>query len=339
MKIPSKDVLQADSLDRVMQSIGAIAAGAKTDDDIAEAIGGLSDRQGRYYRRATEILGFSERVQNNASSLSKLGKLFQRANAEDKEALLLSAILDNPVFVRLVSFLESHGPVGASRNEIEEFLASVAELGEASMPGRRTSTYLSWLRHLGLLSSNENSFVLNGLPASVPLVTVSSDEEPILPVRYDLTEYQEQARRVKKSEEAIQYFVNQASRERANSAHEVLVKLMAEKIRRCGSIPRRNRFIDLSAQIADVNYIFEMKSTTENNLHHQARRGISQLYEYRYNQNVPDAKLVLVLENPLSNKMAWMADYILKDRNLLLVWDGNNRFYCPESISDQLAFI
>ncbi len=339
MKIQSKDVLQADSLDRVMMSIGAIAAGAKTDDDIAEAIGQLSDRQGRYYRRATEILGFAERARNNESSLTKLGKLFQRANAGDKDALLLSAILNNPVFIRLLSFLESHGTSGASRIEIEKFLASVAELGEASMAGRRTSTYLSWLRHLGLVSVNASSFILNGLPASVPFVTIGSDEEPILPVSYDLTEYQEQARHVKKSGEAIQYFVDQASRERANSAHEGLVRLMAEKIRLCGVIPRRNRFIDLSAQIEGVNYIFEMKSTTEKNLHHQARRGISQLYEYRYNQNVPDAKLVLVLETPLSNKMAWMADYILKDRNLLLVWDGNNRFYCPDSISEQLTFI
>jgi hypothetical protein len=339
VKIQSKDVLQADSLDRVMMSIGAIAAGAKTDDDIAEAIGGLSDRQGRYYRRATEILGFSERTQNNASTLTKLGKLFQRANATDKNAIILSAILNNPVFVRLVSFIESRGSVGASRTEIETFLASVAELGQTSMAGRRTSTYLSWLRHLGLVNETANSFILNSLPSSVPLVTVESDEEPLLPAKYDLLEYQDQSRRVKKSEEAIQFFANQALLERANSVHSELVNLMAQKIRKHGSIPRTNRYVDLSARIDDRDYLFEMKSTTEKNLHHQARRGLSQLYEYRYIQNVPDAKLVLVLETPLTDKMSWMNDYILKDRNVLLVWDGNNRFYCPESISDQLAFI
>jgi len=114
---------------------------------------------------------------------------------------------------------------------------------------------------------------------------------------------------------------------------------MAQKIRKHGSIPRTNRYVDLSARIEDQDYLFEMKSTTETNLHHQARRGLSQLYEYRYIQNVPDAKLVLVLETALPSKMAWMADYITKDRNVLLVWDGNNRFYCPDSISDQLKFI
>jgi hypothetical protein len=322
-----------------MLSIGAIAAGAKTDDDIAEAIGQLSDRQGRYYRRATEILGFSERAQNNASSLTKLGKLFQRASAEDKKSLIMGAILNNPVFVRLVSFLEAHGAAGASRMEVEKFLASVAELGATSMAGRRTSTYLSWLRYLGLVNDTANSYVLNSLPSSVPFVTVGSDEEPLLPARYDLLEYQDQSRRVKKSEEAIQYFVDQASRERANSVHTELVNLMAQKIRKHGSIPRTNRYVDLSARIGDQDYLFEMKSTTVTNMHHQARRGLSQLYEYRYIQNVPDAKLVLVLETPLAGKMAWMADYITKDRNVLLVWDGNNRFYCPEGISDQLTFI
>ncbi|MDP4199577.1 MAG: hypothetical protein Q8922_15560 [Bacteroidota bacterium] len=114
---------------------------------------------------------------------------------------------------------------------------------------------------------------------------------------------------------------------------------MAEKIRKHGAVPRMNRYVDLSAKIGDQNYLFEMKSTTETKVHHQARRGLSQLYEYRYIQNVPDAKLVLVLESPLPGKMAWMSDYLLKDRNVLLVWDGNNRFYCPESISDQLTFI
>ena len=41
--------------------------------------------------------------------------------------------------------------------------------------------------------------------------------------------------------------------------------------------------------------------------------------EYRYIQNVPAAKLVLVLENPLLRKLSWMGDYLTKDRVILLV--------------------
>ena len=51
MKIPSKDVIQADTPERVMGTIDAIARGAHDDKAIAAAIGGLDARQGRYYRR------------------------------------------------------------------------------------------------------------------------------------------------------------------------------------------------------------------------------------------------------------------------------------------------
>ena len=53
------------------------------------------------------------------------------------------------------------------------------------------------------------------------------------------------------------------------------------------------------------DYLFEMKSTTEDNPHAQIRRGLTQLYEYRYVQNVKEAKLVLVIENPLPRENGW----------------------------------
>jgi hypothetical protein len=78
----------------------------------------------------------------------------------------------------------------------------------------------------------------------------------------------------------------------------MLTDLVADKIRRAGSIPKNNRYVALSAAIREDLYLFEMKSTTDGNVHSQIRRGISQLYEYRYLQDVPDAKLVIVIENP-----------------------------------------
>jgi hypothetical protein len=48
MKIPSKDVIQADTPERVMATVDAVARGARDDKDIAAAIGGLDARQGRY---------------------------------------------------------------------------------------------------------------------------------------------------------------------------------------------------------------------------------------------------------------------------------------------------
>jgi hypothetical protein len=66
--------------------------------------------------------------------------------------------------------------------------------------------------------------------------------------------------------------------------------LVASKIRDTGAIPKRNRYVDLSALVNDEFYLFEMKSSTDGNAHTQVRRAISQLYEYRYIQQVPDKK-------------------------------------------------
>ena len=83
-----------------------------------------------------------------------------------------------------------------------------------------------------------------------------------------------------------------------------------------------------------------MKSTTETNVHDQVRRGVSQLYEYRYIQQIERAKLVLVVENPLSSDSKWLVDYLINDRGILIAWDGDGRnFDCPKDIRKDLDFI
>jgi hypothetical protein len=339
MKIPSKDVIQADTPERVMATIDAVARGARDDKDIAAAIGGLDARQGRYYRRAAEVLGFMVRDHNRRSTVTPAGKEFANADQSVKWALFTQAVLSNPLFQRLLPFLEGKGAAGVTRDEMELFLNAVADLGAASMVERRVSSYLGWLVKLGLAKTNGKRWVLDHLPAAVPLVRYESDEEPIFPNRYDLKEYQEQAQRVASKQEAIAYYVDWAKRERATTSHEKLVNLMAERLRQRGAIPKANRYVDLSARWEGDDYLFEMKSTTEDNPHSQIRRGLSQLYEYRYIQNVEAAKLVLVIENPLPKQNQWMEDYLLNDRGVLLVWDGNGQFNCSSNIRKQLQFL
>ena len=338
MKITSKDVIQADTTERVMATIDAVARGAKNDTDIAQAIGGLDARQGRYYRRAAEVLGFTVR-QGHLAVVTPAGKEFASADAAMKHALFTRAVLGNPLFQRLLPFLESKGKNGASRAEVETFLNDVAELGEWSMVKRRVSTYLGWLVKLGLAKGDGKRCVLDQLPAAVPLVRYEADDEPIFPNRYELVEYQEQAKRVATKQEAITFFVDRAKQERAVNSHEMLVNLMAEKLRQRGAIPKANRYVDLSARWEGDDFLFEMKSTTETNPHAQIRRGLSQLYEYRYIQNVQSAKLVLVLENPLPKENRWMEDYLINDRGVLLIWDGDGKFHCPASVRKQLQFL
>ncbi len=338
MKIPSEDVIQADTPDRVMATIDAVAHGAHDDKTIAAAIGDLDPRQGRYYRRAAEVLGFMVR-EEGSSVLTTAGKEFASAQPPIKKGLFVRAVLGNPLFQRLFAYLESNGNAGATRADVMKFLTDVADLGAESMVKRRVSSYMGWLEKLALAKTVGNRLVFDKLPLAVPLVRYEADDEPIFPNRYDLKEYQEHAQRVASKKEAIEYYVDRAKRERASNSHETLVDLMAERLRQCGAVPKANRYVDLSARLDEDVYLFEMKSTTEDNPHSQIRRGLSQLYEYRYIQNVKEAKLVLVIENPLPKENRWMEDYLVKDRGVLLVWDGDGKFHCPPSIREQLGFL
>ena len=124
-------------------------------------------------------------------------------------------------------------------------------------------------------------------------------------------------------EGSVVYAVDQARVERSIGAHQALIDLVAEKIRATGSAPRSNRFIDLAATVKGQQFIFEMKSATDSNLREQIRSGLSQLYEYRYLQAADQARLVLVVERPLTSDLRWMVDYLTKDRNVAFLWDGD----------------
>jgi len=78
-----------------------------------------------------------------------------------------------------------------------------------------------------------------------------------------------------------------------------LVNLVAERIQSSGNIPLSNVLIDLAVRVNSTNYIFEIKTLSDDNIRNQLRDGLSQLYEYSYLQNLFNTKLVLVLEREL----------------------------------------
>jgi hypothetical protein len=104
-------------------------------------------------------------------------------------------------------------------------------------------------------------------------------------------------------------------------------------------LPRYNRLIDLAARVNNHPYLFEMKSLTAENAHYQIRHGISQLYEYRYLQALPEATLVLAVESRLPAETAWMLDYLEKDRDIRLLWDSGNDFEASEETREKLSFL
>jgi hypothetical protein len=208
------------------------------------------------------------------------------------------------------------------------------------MMPRRASTLIGWLQSVSLVAVSHERYVLCALPEDLDAIRFVDDAEPLLPTKFSLLEYRDVQTKASANAGTILHIVDEAKMERANASHTMLTNLVAARIRAAGAIPRYNDLVDLAARISDTSFIFEMKSTGDTNVRDQVRRGISQLYEYRYLQNAPDAQLVLVIEQPLSKEFSWMSDYLVKDRGILLAWDGDRKhLHCSESLRDTLHFL
>ena len=107
---------------------------------------------------------------------------------------------------------------------------------------------------------------------------------------------------------------------------------MAERLRQRGAVPKANRYVDLSARLDEEDYLFEMKSTTKDNPHSQIRRGLSQLYEYRYLAKEPNAKLSIVASSKIPPDLSWMETYLPEDRKIAFEWTSDfEKFHTEES--------
>lgn len=338
MRIPSQDIPQADVLSEVVRTVEAVSTGARTFDDIAGAIGKV-DRQGRYYRRAAEILGFIENKYNR-STLTASGRSFI-SHPQRRNELLADAVLKTRLMQRALPFFEVHYKSGVTRRELTDFITEVTQSVGPSMIPRRVSTVIAWLESIGVIEEREGRYFLcAALPPGVNIIEYKTVEEPLLPKKCNLDEYSGVAGSVRKAKGMLRVMIRNAAKERAESAHQMLMDLVARKIRDAGAVPKNNPLVDLAATVKDDNFLFEMKSTTDKNVHSQIRRAISQLYEYRYLQQIPSARLVVVMENPPPDEKRWLVDYVVKDRGLFIAWDGDRRtLHCPSELSAQLGFL
>jgi len=338
-RITSSDLPQADRIESVILTVLAVANGKRTDIDIANEIPSIAgdDRQGRYYRRAAIMLGFVENRSNNATLTLKGESLIN--NPTISNPLFISSVLNLKIYQKLIPYLEMHRN-GISRGEILSYLNSIADptMGVSMLP-RRISTILAWPIALGFITKEASTYTLiNRLTSQLPYIEIVDSNQPLLPTNDILTEYQDIEARSSNANRSIQIFKDQAKLERANAAHSTLVNLVANQLREIGQIPKSNKFIDLAVRI-DQDYIFEMKSTTETNAKSQIRKGVSQLYEYQYLQNLDDANLVLVIENPLYEDVRWMENYLENKRNINLIWDGDGNLYGSERTKEKLNFL
>ncbi len=127
-------------------------------------------------------------------------------------------------------------------------------------------------------------------------------------------------------------------REKANREHERMIHMINAHLLLSGSSPTSNVYIDLFAALNGNDYLFEVKTTTSTNYISQIRKGVSQLYEYRYRLHNPSARLCLVLQN--KPRDGWIIDYLVNDRGINVCWLVDNiRFECPASCYDNIQDI
>ena len=137
--------------------------------------------------------------------------------------------------------------------------------------------------------------------------------------------------------------VTRIKMERRNVTHALMVSRLLEwlqdhaEVRKVGD----SQHIDLWAELPDGRtFIFEVKSGG-GGVSEQVRKGVSQLYEYRYRysqeaRKFKDARLCLVL--PDEPPVDWMPDYLCRDRVISLCLhplDSEPKFHrlCQDAIS------
>jgi hypothetical protein len=115
-------------------------------------------------------------------------------------------------------------------------------------------------------------------------------------------------------------------RQKSNLNHKLILQRLEEFLEAKGCDPLENDHIDLFANIpGNGNFLFEVKSTTSTNLLSQTRKGVSQLYEYRYRYKEKigyDVSLCLVLPDKPS-EIDWLEDYLCIDREIGVIWFNN----------------
>lgn len=121
--------------------------------------------------------------------------------------------------------------------------------------------------------------------------------------------------------------ITRIRRQKSNLNHKLILQQLEEFLELKGCNPLENEHIDLFAKIPNNgNFLFEVKSTNSSNLLSQTRKGVSQLYEYRYRYKDKigyDVSLCLVYPNKPS-QIEWLEDYLCLDRNIGVVWFGEN---------------
>jgi hypothetical protein len=176
-----EEIPQANDLTKVGMVAIAVSKNKNTFQEISKFIG-FTDRQGRYYRKAAEILGLIEQTSRNHSQLTSAGTLFVKECKSEKD--VTNAI--KPYLLSIPLLREVYEKVSSKSNvDEEDILEILIELAGVKRSNttivRRLSTFVSWLKQAKMLQETEEGKRFKLLPIVIrsPVNTVSNLSESI----------------------------------------------------------------------------------------------------------------------------------------------------------------
>lgn len=182
--VPSLEVPQADSIDRLNQVLASVDAGNHHKIEIADAVesdsgDSFDPRQADYYGTAGWLLEFLHKDRNQTDgggrgrwSLTRRGQSYisyvESGQSERAQILLQEQIRDMEIVRRILEQLADSGVL--RREELAEIVGEETQLGGTTV-GRRTLTIVRWLENLpeirtsGSGSSQRIEYVSDSRPA------------------------------------------------------------------------------------------------------------------------------------------------------------------------------
>lgn len=136
--------------------------------------------------------------------------------------------------------------------------------------------------------------------------------------------------------------VTRIKRQKSNLKHKILLSQLDEHLRKIGAKPMDNEHIDLFAKIPnDGSFLFEVKSVTPENLLSQTRKGLSQLYEYRfrYLEDLGEDVTLCLIYPKEPCKIDWLQDYLCNDRNIAVGWFEGEELKFPSYCASRMDIL
>lgn len=230
-------------------------------------------------------------------------------------------------------------------NQFNEFdqVTNGEELEEAIKSG----TWAQYFDALNTISPSLIHIISSDLIIDLNVTKDDQTRKPVTvdPVTYPLKPRDEvtpKPKRASRKQELADPEVTRIKRQRRNLVHKILVDRFDQILRTINASPLESQHIDLCALIPnDGTFVFEMKSGGTNLLA-QIRKGLSQLYEYRFRYKdllTGDITLCMVLAEDPTPLMPWIEEYLCVDRNICLCWYRGNNLIIPEQCRDRMQIL